>query len=51
MFALFLTPAGVVRLAELKHLAASVHDRFLVNLSDAERAMLRELLIKVTMSS
>jgi len=47
-FALFLTPEGVTRLAELKRLAASVHDKFLANLSSAERAMLRELLIKVT---
>jgi len=50
MFALFLTPAGVARLAELKNLAASVHDKFLANLSEAERAMLRELLIKVATS-
>lgn len=47
MFALYLTPAGTERLAELKRLTATVHDRFLANLSPAERAMLRELLIKV----
>lgn len=47
MFALYLTPVGVERLAELKRLNAEVHDKFLANLSDAERAMLRELLIKV----
>lgn len=47
MFALYLTPVGVERLAELKRLTAAVHDKFLANLSDAERAMLRELLIKV----
>ena len=47
MFALYLTPVGVERLAELKRLTAVVHDKFLANLSDAERVTLRELLIKV----
>lgn len=50
MFALYLTDAGVARLDELKRLTASVHDRFLANLSEAERSTLRELLIKVTAS-
>jgi len=47
MFALYLTPFGVERLAELKRLTAAVHDEFLANLSDAERVTLRDLLIKV----
>ncbi len=47
MFALYLTPAGQARLAELKELATAVHERFLANLSDGERETLRQLLIKV----
>lgn len=47
MFALYLTPAGQARLAELKDLTATVHERFLANLSGDERETLRQLLIKV----
>jgi DNA-binding MarR family transcriptional regulator len=47
MFALFLTPAGEHRLAELKELTAVVHERFLANLTEQERDTLRNLLIKV----
>lgn len=47
MFALYLTSDGEARLAELKELTASVHERFLANLSPEEREMLRHLLIKV----
>lgn len=47
MFALYLTPAGTARLTELKDLTATVHDRFLANLSTEERETLRRLLIKV----
>ncbi|HEU5269114.1 MAG TPA: MarR family transcriptional regulator [Jatrophihabitans sp.] len=47
MFALYLTPAGAARLGELKDLTATVHERFLANLSDEERETLRQLLIKV----
>jgi MarR family transcriptional regulator, lower aerobic nicotinate degradation pathway regulator len=47
MFALYLTPAGQARLAELTGLTTEVHERFLANLSASEREMLRQLLIKV----
>ena len=47
MFALYLTPAGEARLAELKDLTSTVHDRFLANLSTEEQETLRQLLIKV----
>lgn len=47
MFALYLTPAGQDRLAELKELTAEVHERFLVNLSAEERETLRQLLIRL----
>jgi MarR family transcriptional regulator, lower aerobic nicotinate degradation pathway regulator len=47
MFALYLTPAGEARLTELKELTAAVHDRFLANLTEPERDMLRDLLVKV----
>src|SRR3954452_22757475 len=41
VFALFLTPAGKTRLGELKELTAAVHDRFLANLTEQERDLLR----------
>jgi MarR family transcriptional regulator, lower aerobic nicotinate degradation pathway regulator len=47
MFALFLTPAGHARLAELNELTAAVHEKFLVNLSEDERDALHRLLVKV----
>jgi MarR family transcriptional regulator, lower aerobic nicotinate degradation pathway regulator len=47
MFALFLTSAGQVRLAELKELIAAVHEKFLVNLSEDERDILHGLLVRV----
>lgn len=51
MFALYLTDAGVARLAELKGLIGEVHEKFLANLTDSERDLLRELLFKITSSS
>src|SRR3954447_4153744 len=47
MFALYLTPAGEARLTELKELTAAVHERFLANLTEQERDLLRSLLVKV----
>ena len=47
MFALYLTPAGAERLAELKELTTAVHERFLAPLSAEERETFRQLLIKV----
>lgn len=47
MFALYLTPAGQDRLAELKEFTAEVDERFLVNLTAEERETLRQLLIRL----
>jgi len=47
-FSLHLTPAGGKKLKQLDRLMAEVHEEFLAPLSAAERAMLHDLLVKVT---
>jgi DNA-binding MarR family transcriptional regulator len=47
-FSLYLTDLGTTRLDELTDMIAEVHAEFLAPLSAAERAMLHDLLLKLT---